>query len=106
MVKILFGIALMGLCALVPLPVALAAGEAVTSSDAKASALVMERCILCHDTRRICESLGRKGKDGWDKTVTRMIGKGAPVGPEQKQLIVDWLWILPEGSAPVCPEGQ
>jgi len=76
---------------------------AAPSKSREARALVMERCTLCHGTQEICENLGQKGKDGWDRTVSLMMLKGAPVGAEQKALIVDWLWNLPAGSSPLCP---
>ncbi|WP_035250500.1 hypothetical protein [Desulfocurvus vexinensis] len=66
--------------------------------------LVMSRCTRCHDTVRICRNLRGKGKDAWDVTVTRMMMRGAQVDSAEKALIVDYLFGLPAGAAPVCPK--
>jgi mono/diheme cytochrome c family protein len=65
--------------------------------------LVMTRCTGCHDTVRICRGLRARGKDAWDTTVTRMMLRGAQVDPQDKALIVDYLFTLPAGAKPVCP---
>ncbi len=66
-------------------------------------ALVMRACTRCHDTRRICQNLRVKAKDGWDRTVTMMMFKGADIDVAQKLAIVDYLYGLPAGAKPICP---
>lgn len=65
--------------------------------------LVMTRCTRCHDTVRLCRSLRAKGKDAWDMAVTHMMLRGAQVDPQEKALIVEYLFTLPAGARPVCP---
>lgn len=70
----------------------------------QASSLVMTACTQCHDTGRICKNLGKKSLKKWDKTVSRMIRKGAALPEENKDLVNEYLFSLEPGSQPVCPE--
>ena len=63
---------------------------------------VMTACTVCHDTQRICDALGKKDKDAWGMTVTRMVGKGASLDKEGIPQVVDFLSGLKPGSKPVC----
>jgi hypothetical protein len=67
------------------------------------SEIIIASCTACHDTRRICDNLGKKDRDAWEKTVTRMVEKGADVSKENIPAVVDYLTSLKPGSAPVCP---
>lgn len=64
--------------------------------------LVMTACTACHETQRICDGLGKKDKGAWNKTVTRMVDKGASVAPEDIPAVVEYLTDLKPGSQPVC----
>jgi cytochrome c5 len=64
--------------------------------------LVMTACSACHDTGRICDALGKKDKDAWGLTVTRMMGKGAAIDQESLPGVVDFLANLNPGSQPIC----
>ncbi len=63
---------------------------------------VMTACTVCHDTQRICDALGKKDKDAWSMTVTRMVGKGASLDKEGIPQVVNFLSGLTPDSKPVC----
>lgn len=64
--------------------------------------IVMKDCTVCHGSQRICDSLGRKDRKEWDKTVKRMIDHGANLSPQDVPSVVDYLTGLKPGSKPVC----
>ena len=64
--------------------------------------LVMKTCTVCHDTQRICDALGKKDKDAWTQTVTRMKSNGASVDQDTIPVVVDFLSGLAPGSPPIC----
>lgn len=72
-------------------------------SDDMAAALIASSCTRCHGMDKICKKLGKKDRKNWDKTVTRMIKKGADLPVENKGLVVDYLLSLKSGSKPICP---
>lgn len=51
--------------------------------------LLEQRCSVCHPSAR--PKSKQKTPEQWDATVTRMMGKGAKLSPEEKQLLVDYL---------------
>jgi hypothetical protein len=63
---------------------------------------IMTTCTVCHDTQRICDALGKKDRDAWSMTVTRMVGKGASLDKEGIPQVVGFLSGLNPGSKPVC----
>lgn len=81
-----------------------AVDQAVDSAnDVKARALFGKFCTApCHGARKTCVALGRRGKNWWDITLTKMQLKGVPVDTAQKSLLVEWLWDLNTGAAPPC----
>jgi hypothetical protein len=52
------------------------------------SVLLSERCLRCHPTG--INTSGRSMAE-WDVTVSRMIGKGAAIAPQEKPVLVDYL---------------
>lgn len=52
------------------------------------SKLVEERCYRCHQTG--VSTRGRTVAE-WDLAVTKMIGKGAVLNPQEKAVLVDYL---------------
>jgi hypothetical protein len=86
----------------------LSLASAVTSQTSAretddAQSLVMTACTKCHDTNRVCKYIGEKSREKWDKTVSRMIEKGAELPQDKKDLVIDYLLSLELGSKPVCP---
>src|SRR5580765_1290866 len=51
--------------------------------------LVVERCTVCHDARRIRSTY--RADDVWMALVDNMISRGAVATPEEAQKIVDYL---------------
>jgi len=51
--------------------------------------LLEERCAACHKTDR--PKAAKKSMADWDKTVTRMMGKGAKLSEPEKKALVDYL---------------
>lgn len=66
------------------------------------SSTVTNQCTVCHSTERICDNLGKKDKQEWRKTVTRMADYGAKVDPQNIPAVADFLAGLKPGSKPVC----
>jgi hypothetical protein len=66
------------------------------------SDLVTTACTACHTPERICDALGKKDKDAWNTTVSRMVDKGANVPKENIPELVEYLANLKPGSPPVC----
>jgi hypothetical protein len=61
--------------------------------------LVVGRCIPCHSLEIAVQQ--RQGPRGWAEIVDRMIRYGAPIPPEDRQVILDYLlrhFRDPEGS--------
>lgn len=52
-------------------------------------ALLEARCSACHSADR--PRKGRKSAEQWQRTVTRMMGKGAQLTDAEKQVLVDYL---------------
>jgi hypothetical protein len=59
------------------------------SSGLEGSALVSERCTVCHSISRI--QAATKTKDEWTATVNRMIGKGANLNADEKTAVINYL---------------
>jgi len=53
------------------------------------AALLEERCSVCHPSAR--PKSKQKTPEQWEKTVTRMMGKGAKLSAEEKQILIDHL---------------
>ena len=57
-----------------------------------AKSLVDNECSKCHDTKRVYSSNKKAGE--WEKTVDRMIKKGAKIKPEEKDAVIKYLNTL------------
>jgi cytochrome c5 len=53
------------------------------------AALVSERCTVCHSAERIENAA--KDRDQWEDTVKRMIGKGAQLTSDEKDILINYL---------------
>lgn len=93
---------LMPLVVLAGLAVAPALSLGAPQPSAEAGGLVMERCIVCHDTKRICQQLGKKGKKAWTAEIREMVGKGARLSAQEQVQAAAYLAGLKPGAAPVC----
>ena len=51
--------------------------------------MVVGRCIICHSLEIVAQQ--RQDRAGWEAIVDRMISYGAPIPPEDRPLIVEYL---------------
>lgn len=59
------------------------------TAGADGARLLEERCSVCHKTD--IPKNARKSRAEWDKTVSRMIDRGAKLSPEEKRTLVRYL---------------
>lgn len=52
-------------------------------------AIMEDRCGSCHGLEKVTSA--SKDRAGWEKTVTRMMGKGAALNAEEKAALIDYL---------------
>ena len=51
--------------------------------------LVQERCAVCHSLDRV--ELVQKSRQGWERTVSRMVGKGADLNEDEQAAVIEYL---------------
>ena len=73
----------------VTLSALLAASYSFAAAKPDGASLLKERCGSCHAVSRVAEA--KKSKTEWDKTVTRMMGKGAKLSAEEQSALVTHL---------------
>jgi len=56
---------------------------------ADGATLLQERCTVCHTLERV-ES-AHKSAEEWERTVSRMVGRGARLTAEEKTILVEYL---------------
>ena len=79
---------------------ALATSHSPTMGDG--AKLATSGCNRCHNLDRVCRNLGVKDQTAWQKTVERMIRKGAPLSEVQGRELSVYLSRLAPGSDPIC----
>jgi cytochrome c5 len=62
---------------------------AETTPEAIGENLLETRCSVCHTSDR--PKGAKKTRTEWEKTVTKMMGKGAKLTPAEKIALVDYL---------------
>jgi len=65
--------------------------------------MVLTACAKCHGIDKVCKKLGKKTLKEWDRTVSRMIKKGADIPGDKKDTVIEYLFSLDPESKPVCP---
>lgn len=65
------------------------AGSAVAAAALDGAKLLEERCSVCHESGR--PKAAKKSMADWDKTVSRMMGKGAKLSEPEKKALVEHL---------------
>ena len=65
------------------------AGSAFAVPEVDGAKLLDERCSVCHKADR--PKAAKKSMADWDKTVTRMMGKGAKLSETEKKALVEHL---------------
>jgi len=56
---------------------------APATDGGKCADLLTAKCTECHSTARACEKLGKKSKARWQRTVERMVARGAKINAEE-----------------------
>ena len=56
---------------------------------AEGSTLVAELCTKCHNLDETVRL--RQSREGWENTVYSMVGRGAPIFPDEIDIIIDYL---------------
>lgn len=51
--------------------------------------LARAKCLLCHEAGHITRL--RQNRAAWEDTVDLMIRRGAPISPEERRIILDYL---------------
>jgi hypothetical protein len=51
--------------------------------------IVSGRCIICHSLETVAQQ--RQDRAGWEAILDRMISYGAPIPPEDKSIILEYL---------------
>ena len=51
--------------------------------------IVMGRCVICHSLEIV--AMQRQDRAGWEAIVDRMVSYGAPIPPDDKSVILDYL---------------
>lgn len=64
-------------------------GVPIALAQDDGAALLEQRCSVCHPSSRPKSKL--KTPEQWEATVTRMMGKGAKLTTDEKQVLVDYL---------------
>ena len=62
---------------------------AAATPAADGTALLEQRCSVCHPSER--PKAAKKTPEQWEATVTRMIGKGAKLTADEKKVLVNYL---------------
>ena len=65
------------------------AGSAFAVPEVDGAKLLDERCSVCHKADR--PKAAKKSMADWDKTVTKMMGKGAKLSDAEKKTLVEYL---------------
>ena len=64
--------------------------ESMDAEKALDGKLLLEtRCTECHDLGRVTSA--SKDAEGWEKTVERMIGKGAELNDDETAILIEYL---------------
>jgi hypothetical protein len=47
------------------------------------AAMLTDKCTACHSSTRVCDKLGKKSKSRWQRTIDRMIERGAQLNSDE-----------------------
>lgn len=81
-------------------------GISAIAAENPPDALLMNACTKCHNSKKICNNLGKKDEAAWKSTIQRMVKKGAALSSAQQDAIRLYLFKLAPNSEPVCPKGK
>ena len=70
----------------------LTAGAAVAEQPSSGGQELLEqRCVRCHDLKRVEKQRNSYSRTQWVKTIDRMIRKGSKLSDEEKLVVLDYL---------------
>lgn len=67
------------------------AGTTSGGSGGQCADLLQGKCTQCHSTARICEKLGKKSKSRWERTLERMVTRGAKINASEAAALITCL---------------
>ncbi len=70
---------------------AAATAPAPAGGGGKCAAVLTTMCTECHAITRICEKIGKKSKSRWQRTLDRMIDRGAKLSAADAVILIDCL---------------
>ena len=70
---------------------ACAGEDAILLKDAAGRELTAARCVICHSLDYIPMNAAVMDRAGWEKSIRKMIGFGAPVSEDEARQILDYL---------------
>jgi hypothetical protein len=65
------------------------AQQGIPLPPGKHQELVAGRCIICHSLEMVAQQ--RQDREGWEAILDRMISYGAPIPPEDRPAILEYL---------------
>ena len=75
---------------LVVLTLSLLTGVAITSADENEGVMLLDaRCSKCHGVDKVIKK--KKTPEAWEKTVSRMVQKGAELTDAEQALLIEYL---------------
>lgn len=75
-----------------------------TRPSKDAAGLVQQKCTDCHNTTRICLHLNIFDKQGWERTVSRMVEHGAKLDKTQQTAVIGYLSGPPRDFPDCAPQ--
>lgn len=85
------------IAALALLLVTMNPGLAQQASSKNGPALVAELCTKCHNLDEVVSL--RQDRDAWEDTVNSMVARGAPIFPDEVDVIINYLSeVYPAGG--------
>ncbi len=75
---------------------------AALAAEEPCAATLNANCQACHSKARICQSLEKKNKGAWQRTIKNMIRKGARLSEAEGASLADCLASAPTGADFVC----
>jgi uncharacterized membrane protein len=78
--------------------------SAQAGADEECAKLITTRCEVCHYKTRICESLGKKSKGSWKRTMRNMVSYGAQVNKKEQAHLVNCLKDPSEDIKALCQD--
>lgn len=86
--------------------VLLSAAVSFDTREKDCAVLLNTRCDNCHYRARICQSLGKKSKREWKRTIKTMVRYGAKLTKDQQKTLADCLYEASQNAKFVCVQPE